>query len=106
MQQIIHNPGTIPDPRYADANTDITVVFEESYPVFQTRVASLKALPKDRAGYCYMINNVPAMSRSSLQKFVDQLSERAKYLFVTNLDRDFYESFGPQWANFTEVVRS
>jgi len=51
-----------------------------------------------------MINSVPTMSIADLRKFVDQLSQRAEFLFITHNDQDFYESFGNQWANFTDVV--
>jgi Spherulation-specific family 4 len=102
--QVIHNPGTIPDSRYNDTNTDITVVFEDSYPAYQTNQASLAALPEDRSKYSYMINSVPIMDTASLQNFVDQLSQHAEFLFLTDNSQNFYESFGTQWANFTNVV--
>jgi hypothetical protein len=44
------------------------------------------------------------MSLSGLKSYVDDLSEHAAYLFVTNNDQDIYESFGGGWANFTDVV--
>lgn len=102
--QIIHNPGVIPDSRYNDSNTDITVVFEESYPVYQDKLASLNALPKLRSSYSFMINSVPTMDNAHLQDFVSQLSELAEYLFITNNSQDFYESFADDWANFTAAV--
>lgn len=101
---MIHNPGAIPDARYNDSNTDITVVFEDSYQAYQTKEASLQALPKDREGYAYMLHSVPTQSESSLKKFVDQLSLRAEFLFLTTLTQNYYESFDPRWANFTDVV--
>lgn len=104
VQQVIHNPGAIPDARYNDTNTDITVVFEQSYQEYQTKQTDLAALPKDRKGYAYMVHSVPFQSESSLRKFVNQLSQRAEYLFATTLSQDFYESFDPRWANFTDVV--
>jgi hypothetical protein len=104
VQQVIHNPGAIPDARYNDTSTDITVVFEDSYQAYQTKKASLAALPKDRAGYSYMLHSVPTVSEASLRKIVDQLSQRAEFLFLTSLSQDYYESFDPQWANFADVV--
>lgn len=94
----------IPDSRYNDTNTDITVVFEDDYSAFQNRLASLTALPKNRSEYSIMINSVPAMSTAGLRTFVDQLSQLAEFLFLTNNDEDYYESFGSQWVNFTDVV--
>lgn len=102
---VIHNPGTIPDTRYNDTKTDITVVFEDTYEAYQSKVASLSALPKHRSNYSYMINSVPSgMSVSSLRKFVDRLSRHAKYLLITDNEEGYYESFGSDWANFTSVV--
>jgi hypothetical protein len=101
---VIHNPGTIPDPRYNDTNTDITVVFEDSYPAYQTKQASLTALPSNRSAYSLMINSVPVMDMDNLRQFVNQLSQVAEFLFITNNTKDFYESFGGQWADFTSVI--
>lgn len=101
---MIHNPGVIPDPAYNDTNTDITVVFEDSYPAYQVALASLTALPKHRSEYSFMINDVPIMDLVSLQKFVGQLSDLAEYLFLTDLSVNYYESFGSIWTNFTNSV--
>jgi hypothetical protein len=101
---VIHNPGTIPDSRYNDTNTDITVVFEDSYAAYQTKQASLAALPSNRSAYSLMINSVPIMDMDNLRHFVDQLSQVAEFLFITNNTQDFYQSFGSQWANFTSVI--
>jgi hypothetical protein len=51
-----------------------------------------------------MVNSVPIMDTTDLTAFVDQLSDRAQYIFITNNDQDFYETFGSQWAKFTDVV--
>jgi Spherulation-specific family 4 len=102
---VIHNPGVIPDSRFDALTTDITVIFEESYPVYQTKVAALTNLSKkNRTEYAYMVNSVPTQSLSSLRSYIDTLSEHAAYLFVTNSDQDFYESFSSMWSNFTAVV--
>lgn len=101
---MIHNPGTIPDSRYNDTNTDITVVFEDSYSAYQTKWASIAALPKRRSEYSIMIHSVPIMSPSNLHQLVNRLSGPAEFLFITENTQDYYESFGSQWANFTNVV--
>lgn len=44
------------------------------------------------------------MSNTTLADFVAGMSQRAKYLFVTDLDTDFYESFGPDWETFMDVM--
>jgi predicted AAA+ superfamily ATPase len=104
---VIHNPGVIPDSRYDDPNLDITVVFEDSYQAYQTKLADLDALsPSNRSHYSFMVNSVPTQSTADLKTYVGQLSKRAEYLFATNNDQDFYESFGSDWANFTDVVGS
>jgi len=103
-KQVIHNPGTIPDAGYNDTNTDITVVFEESYPAYQAKHASLESLPANRSAYSFMINSVPIMDVDNLRQFVDKLSQLAEFLFITSNTEDFYESFGRQWDNFTSVI--
>ena len=101
---VIHNPGVIPDSRFEDSNADIIVVFEESYTTYQTKVNSLTALPSDREGYSIMVHSVPDMSTSDLKKFVDQLSNIAEFLFVTDNSNNYYESFGTDWTDFAGVV--
>jgi hypothetical protein len=102
---VIHNPGVIPDSRFDDSTTDITVICEESYLVYQSLLSALTALStKNRAEYAYMVNSAPSMSLSELKSYVDDLSKHAAYLFVTNNNQDFYASFGGDWANFTDVV--
>jgi hypothetical protein len=51
-----------------------------------------------------MVNSVPAENQADLQTLVDQMSQHAEYLFATSNDQDFYESFGSDWVNFTNVV--
>jgi hypothetical protein len=51
-----------------------------------------------------MVNSVPIMDTADLTSFVDQLSVNAQYMFITNNDQDYYETFGSDWANFTAVV--
>jgi hypothetical protein len=103
--QIIHNPGTIPDARFADNSTDITVVFEDSYHSYKAQQAGLASLPLDRSRYSYVIHSVPkSMSKANLGNFVDKLSLDAEFLFLTGLDQNYYESFGPWWQNFISVM--
>jgi hypothetical protein len=44
------------------------------------------------------------MNLTDLQTLVNQLSQQAEFLFITNKAQDFYESFWSQWANFTNVM--
>ncbi|KAJ5771737.1 hypothetical protein N7520_002266 [Penicillium odoratum] len=104
---IIHNPGTIPDSRYADKDntTDITVVFEQSYSYYQSQKKELATLETSQRGnYSYMIHSIPTMTNHSLKNFVDDLSHRAAYLFLTTLTENYYESFGSGLEEFCDAV--
>lgn len=94
----------IPDARYNLTNTDITVVFEESYANYLTGVKSLEALPTTRSNYSIMIHSVPDLSSSKMKDFVDDVSPLAQYLFITNNTANYYESFAGDWAEFASVV--
>lgn len=101
--QVIRNPGVVPDKAFADKNTDISVVFEESYTHYQFLESNLtKTLSSvDRSHYCYMVNSVPSnMSSGYMKKWIGKLSQKAAYLFVTSNDVDYYESFGEDWSTF------
>ncbi|KAF2029229.1 hypothetical protein EK21DRAFT_101299 [Setomelanomma holmii] len=101
---VIRNPGVIPDFRFNDSNTDISVVFEQSYTEYQSKEADLAALKDDRSNNCYMVHSVPAMDKGKLHTFVDGLSKRAEWLFVTTNDENYYESFADDWADFTAAI--
>lgn len=103
---VIRNPGVIPDSRFNDTNTDTTVVFEEAYTKYQREQTSLDALHNHRSEKSYMVHSVPLMKKEELRDWVDGLSRRAEFLFVTTNDADYYESFGTDWADFTGVVPS
>lgn len=102
----IRNPGVIPDPKFADSNTDISVVFEQSYVEYQTKETDLAALKDDRKHHCYMVHSIPGFDKSKLRSFVDDLSKRAEYLFLTSNDESYYEKWGSDWADFTDVIPS
>ncbi|PVH75792.1 hypothetical protein DL98DRAFT_574803 [Cadophora sp. DSE1049] len=101
---VVRNPGVVPDERFNDTNTDITVVFEQSYPVYIGLVDSLSALPGDRSQYSYMINSVPSTVETNMKRFLSEISESAEFLFVTDNTEDFYESFGAGWDGFVKSV--
>jgi hypothetical protein len=102
--QIIHNPGVVPDSRYNSTDVDITVIFEETYAMWQTRGASLLELPKTRGAYSIMVNSLPTMNNGTLSDFVSNISAVAKYVFVTTLNVDIYNSFAPDWFDFVGQV--
>ncbi|KAJ5949880.1 hypothetical protein N7454_001464 [Penicillium verhagenii] len=103
---IIHNPGTIPDSQYDDDTTDITVVFEQSYDYYltQEKVLAEDLSASNRGNYSYMLHSVPTMTNHSLKNFVDDLSHRAAYLFMTTLTSNYYEQFGSELDQFLSVV--
>lgn len=101
---VIRNPGTIPDPRFNDTNTDVVVFFESDYTSYQNQVSSLQAQPDTRSKYSIMVNSAPSMSTGGLRNYVVGLSRLAEYLFITDNTQDYYESFGSDWNEFTSVV--
>ncbi|KAF1850682.1 uncharacterized protein K460DRAFT_301972 [Cucurbitaria berberidis CBS 394.84] len=101
---VIRNPGVIPEARFDDANTDISVVFEQSYAEYQSKESDLAALKDGRAHHCYMVHSVPGLGKDKLRDFVDDMSKRAEYLFVTSNDKEYYEKFGSDWSDFLDVV--
>lgn len=99
----IHNPGTAVDRRFVHERPDITTTAEVSYSVFRTKDYQrwLATSPVSRSHTSYMINSVP---EDKVREFVFALSERAEYLFITDLETNFYASFGKSWGAFIEVM--
>ena len=48
-----------------------------------------------------MVHSVP---EEEVVRFTIALRERAEYLFVTSLTKDFYQSFGPSWEYFVAAM--
>lgn len=42
--------------------------------------------------------------KKRLVELIRELRRRVGYIFLTNLDRDFYSSFDPRWMRFVEVM--
>ncbi|CAO2653669.1 Nn.00g030800.m01.CDS01 [Neocucurbitaria sp. VM-36] len=101
---VIRNPGVVPDARFNDTNTEISVVFEQSYTEYQDKTEELAVLNDGRSRHSYMVHSVPQMEKDKLRGFVDDLSKRAEYLFVTSNDENYYEKFGTDWNDFSDVV--
>jgi Spherulation-specific family 4 len=104
--KIVHNPGTIPDPRFNETRPDITVVFEHDYKSWQGQREAVAALPLARSTRSLMINSLPVMEKGALKDFIGSLSEIAEHLFITTSDVDFYESFASGWLDFIGQVPS
>lgn len=104
--QVIRNPGTVPDSRYADDNVDIIVVFEDNYDAWQNRSADVQAAPDDRAMKSIMINSVPSMSEDDMKNFVNSVASLGEHLFITSNDQNFYESWASDWTGFVDATES
>jgi hypothetical protein len=81
-------------------------VFEQSYAEYQTKISALSALQDDRSHHCYMVHSIPSMDTKKLRGFVDDMSKRAEWLFVTDNSEEYYEKWGGDWANFVDAVPS
>lgn len=115
--QIIHNPGTIPDPRYLDS-PDITVVFEGTYKTWLSNFSS-KALPGSpidrlmsvskrvgmerlgRINLACIVHSVPMeIARTEMRQLVGQLCRCGRNSFMTDMSENYYAAFGETWAEF------
>lgn len=79
-------------------------MFEQSYTEYQTKKASLSALRANRTNSGYMIHSVRIFDQVLLKDFVDDLSQQAKYLFLTTLTKDYYIRFDPLLPTFGAVM--
>ena len=116
--QVIHNPGTAPDQGLAFTGADVTIVVEESYERYcctplQERL-SLLLLPSantysptdassdiDISRYGFIVHSVPGQAVGPL---VHELRHRGRYLFVTDLTKEFYQQFGSSWGDFVDAM--
>ncbi|CZT01985.1 related to cell surface protein [Rhynchosporium graminicola] len=102
----IHNPGTVPDTDFANPGPDLTTVFETEYKHFkdrevQQRLTNLLRYDRDRCSF--MVLSVP---KSEVPDLVRDLKRRAKYIYVSESRRGWYEKFGDGWDRFIEAVAS
>lgn len=106
FEQVIHNPGTIPDVGFAKPGPDVTTVLEESFAQYQLRAPTLQAqLPSlryDRSRCSYMVHSTPP---AELKQLVQELRCRGEYLFVTELREHYYVKFGSSWQDFIEAMQ-
>ena len=103
MDQVIHNPGTPPDPELADPGPDVILVCEEPFDRYRGDEVQqrLSEFPYHRERSGYMLSGAPG---EDIQQLVQELRPRGKYLFVTELVEDFYESFGTSWGDFMDAM--
>jgi hypothetical protein len=76
----------------------VTFVCEESYARFRSDEVQnwLASHPVDRDRAGYMISGVPV---GELPQLVRDLQTRAAWLFVTDVQENFYERFGDAWRD-------
>lgn len=103
-EQVVHNPGTPPEGDLKHfGNPDVVCVCEEPHRLYggegvQHRLKEF-ALPRHKT--IYQISGIPI---GDMDAVVEELCQRGKYVFATDLVDDFYESFGPSWARFAAAV--
>jgi hypothetical protein len=108
MVQIIHNPGTIPDPRYL-ASRNVTVVFEGSYSTYKTSNLNKnisgfqKSSQLGRGATACIIHGFPSKV-SSENSLIRELRGLAGSVFVTGLSVDYYASFWDGWQDFVDEM--
>ncbi|KAI0144684.1 cell surface protein [Pestalotiopsis sp. NC0098] len=101
---VVHNPGTPPEGDLSlFGYPDLVCISEEPHQLFagegvQKRLAEL---PLDRARSIYQLSGIP---RQQIRDVVHELCKRGQYVFATDLQDDFYESFGPSWEDFISAV--
>lgn len=79
----------------------MTVVFEDTYQVFQdqNKAQQIAALPDGRDRYGVMIHSVPStMSQADLTRFARQVLAVSRSVFLASLDTGFYDSFSSIWT--------
>ncbi|KAJ9112226.1 hypothetical protein QFC22_006310 [Naganishia vaughanmartiniae] len=102
-RMVIHNPGTTPDASIANQKPDITAVFEDAYSRYrsQSKEDRISAGLYDRAASLFIVHSTPL---GEIKRLVNELRSRVGYLFVTDLQERYYESFGPGWTSFVKAV--
>jgi hypothetical protein len=46
------------------------------------------------------------MDTNKLRGIVDDMSKRAEWLFVTTNNKEYYETWGDDWADFVDAIPS
>jgi hypothetical protein len=100
---VMHNPGTVPDERMAELKPDVTAVFEQAYAVFRNESVqeSLATGGYERTAASIIVHSTPI---EEVEGLVDELRGKAEYLFVTDLQEDYYQSWGASWDAFVDAV--
>lgn len=109
VSQVVHNPGAVPDSRYLAA-ADSTVVFEDTYANFLKRNSDhtfTQIQDSNRSALCTIIHSVPEnIQGADLKSLVRAARTVSDEVFLTHLDTGYYASFGPNWADFVNLMDS
>ena len=112
QKQIIHNPGTIPDPRYM-TSANLTVVFEGTYSTYQiygfhkAMTTFQDSSKTDRNALAAIVHTVPTtLSDKDEKSLVRDLRSSVGNIFITGLSVDYYASFWSGWLGFTDDMVS
>ena len=107
--QVVHNPGTVPDPQYL-AFADSTVIFEATYETFKERNGAgmlSNILDAGRSQRCCIIHSVPDnVTGHEFLRLVKDATKIADEVFITHLTQDYYQSFDRRWAEFVDLMAS
>ncbi|ERF71007.1 hypothetical protein EPUS_03286 [Endocarpon pusillum Z07020] len=106
---VIHNPGCVPDAAFLKL-ADSTVVFEDTYHTFQTRVSnaifSATALSMvDRSKLACVIHSIPEhLNGEEWRRLGQQARKIAGDVFMTELCEHYYANFAPKWVEFVDAM--
>ena len=78
---------------------------EDSYARWVSKEVQerLALVPYEVSRCAYMVHSVP---KDKVKDLVQQLQQRGKYLFVTDLYENYYVQFGTCWQEFAEAMLS
>ena len=110
LNQIIHNPGTIPDARFL-TSCNLTVVFEGTYSTYQIygfskTISSFMSSSKcERDNLACIIHGLPAnISSNDMNNLIKDVRSLAGSVFMTGLSVDYYASFWQGWSGFVDEM--
>ena len=103
--QTVHNPGTMPDEKLNRVSRpDVTVVFEDSLARYRNcGVKEKEGVDRfGRSRCCIILHSVPILE---MRPVVQEVKQRAQYVFVTDLRDSYYNRFGPSWIEFIDAIK-
>ncbi|KAK1833936.1 Spherulation-specific family 4 [Podospora conica] len=107
---VIHNPGTPPEytrngarPLAQFGTPDAVCVSEVPYGTFVTDDVQTR-LQTYRLPYACNMFQISGIPLDRVGATVTDLCKRGRYVFATDLQENFYESFGPSWDVFVNAV--